>query len=98
MVWGDQQMRNLGIVALCIALAGCGLAARAERQKQMAAAVAAAQQGYADCKTQFPEDANLHADRETAVQAQHRYILDQALDEDRAGLRHRFVGDFNNGS
>jgi hypothetical protein len=26
-VWGDQQMRNLGIVALCAALAGCASSA-----------------------------------------------------------------------
>jgi tryptophanyl-tRNA synthetase len=52
-------MRNLAIVAL----GGCGLAARAERQKQMAAAVATAQQGYADCKTQFPEESKQALDR-----------------------------------
>lgn len=60
---GSIHMRNLAIVALCLVLGGCGLAARAERQKQMAAAVAAAQQGYADCKTQFPEESKQAFDR-----------------------------------
>jgi hypothetical protein len=48
-------MRILGIVALCVALAGCGLMARKERQEQMAAAKAAMEQAFADCKAQWPE-------------------------------------------
>ena len=50
-------MRALKIVALCLVLAGCGLAAQAERQKQIAAAQEAAQQGFAACKIKFPEEA-----------------------------------------
>lgn len=48
-------MRVLGIAAICAVLSGCGLAARQERQEQMAAATAAMQRGFEDCKAQFPE-------------------------------------------
>jgi hypothetical protein len=33
-VWGDQQMRILGIVALAIPLAGCGVVARIEDRQE----------------------------------------------------------------
>jgi hypothetical protein len=49
-------MRHLGIVTFCVALAGCGLAARKERQEQMAAAVAAKDQGIVACKAQYPDE------------------------------------------
>jgi hypothetical protein len=42
-------------VSLAMALASCGLAARQERQEQMAAAKAAMEQGFEDCKARFPE-------------------------------------------
>jgi hypothetical protein len=49
-------MRNLGIVALCAMLAGCGLARMQERKEQMAAAVAAKDSGIAACKAQYPDE------------------------------------------
>ncbi|WP_083869791.1 hypothetical protein [Bradyrhizobium sp. WSM1253] len=48
-------MRRFGVVALCVMLGGCGLAARQEREQQQAAAAAAMQQGFENCKVQFPE-------------------------------------------
>ena len=56
-------MRTLAIVLTCLALAGCGLAAQAERQKQVAAAKATADQGYADCKIRYPEESKQAFDR-----------------------------------
>lgn len=41
---------------LCIALAGCGLAARKQRQEEMAAAMAAKDEGIAACKVQYPDE------------------------------------------
>ena len=52
---GFSKMRILGIVMLCVTLAGCGLAARKQRQEEMAAAVAAKDQGIAACKAQYPD-------------------------------------------
>jgi hypothetical protein len=56
-------MRTSLVVATCLALAGCGLAAQAERQKQIAAAKATADQGYADCRARFPEESKQAFDR-----------------------------------
>jgi len=56
-------MRTLLVFAICLAVAGCGLAAQAERQKQVAAAKEAADQGYADCKARFPEESKQAFDR-----------------------------------
>ena len=53
---GTAHMRKLGIVVLCTALGGCGLIAQRERQEQMAAAVAAKDQGIAACKAQYPDE------------------------------------------
>ena len=49
-------MRFLFTIALCLALGGCGYMARKERQEQMAAAVAAKDQGIAACKAQYPDE------------------------------------------
>jgi hypothetical protein len=49
-------MRILGIVALCVALAGCGLARMQERKEQTAAAIAAKDSGIAACKAQYPDE------------------------------------------
>jgi hypothetical protein len=49
-------MRVLGIVALCVTLAGCGLARMQERKEQTAAAVAAKDNGIAACKAQYPDE------------------------------------------
>jgi hypothetical protein len=43
------------VVIVSLSLAGCGLAARKQRQEQMAAARAAMEQGFADCNAQYPE-------------------------------------------
>ena len=48
-------MRFLGIVVLCVTVAGCGLARMQERQEQMQAAVAAKDSGIAACKEQYPD-------------------------------------------
>lgn len=48
-------MRSVAILGMCFVVGGCGLAARHERQEQMAAAKATMAQGFADCKAQFPE-------------------------------------------
>ena len=49
-------MRYLVTLLLCLTLAGCGIMARRERQEQMAAAVAAKDQGIAACKAQYPDE------------------------------------------
>ncbi|WP_024520513.1 hypothetical protein [Bradyrhizobium sp. Tv2a-2] len=49
-------MRKLAIVALCAALGGCGLMAMKQRQEQMAAAIAAKDQGIGACKAQYPDE------------------------------------------
>lgn len=49
-------MKQLLIAVCCLTLAGCGLMARKERQEQMAAAIAAKDQGIAACKAQYPDD------------------------------------------
>lgn len=46
-------MRHLSDLGICLLLAGCGLAARQEREQQQAAADAAMQQGFESCKVQF---------------------------------------------
>ncbi len=48
------MMRIFGIVALCAAVGGCGLAARKERQEAFAAAQAQQQAGIADCEAKYP--------------------------------------------
>lgn len=48
-------MRVVAVLALCVMVGGCGLTARHERQEQMAAAKVTIAQGFADCKTQYPE-------------------------------------------
>src|ERR1700743_1429277 len=49
-------MRIVGIIMLAAMLAGCGLIARKQRQEQMAAAVAAKDQGISACKAQYPDE------------------------------------------
>jgi hypothetical protein len=53
---GSSTMRRLGIVACRLVLSAFGLMARKERQEQMAAAVAAKDQGIAACKAQYPDE------------------------------------------
>lgn len=48
-------IRKFALAAVCLTLAGCGLARQAERQEQMNAAKASMAQGFEDCKAQFPE-------------------------------------------
>jgi hypothetical protein len=59
-------MRFTGLLgALCatLLLSSCGLAARQERQEQQAAAKAAMEQGFEECKTRFPEGSKQYIER-----------------------------------
>jgi hypothetical protein len=69
---GARNGMRAAIGGLCAAvlLASCGLAARQERQEQMTAAVAAKDQGTADCKSQYPNtEADFVARNKCAFQA-----------------------------
>jgi hypothetical protein len=49
-------MRWLAILACAVLVSSCGLAARQEREQQMAAAVAAKDSGIAACKEQYADE------------------------------------------
>ena len=48
-------MRIFVVLGLCAVLGGCGLIARKEREDQISAAKASMEEGFAACKTQYPE-------------------------------------------
>jgi hypothetical protein len=51
---GAWIMKTAIILMAFLVLSGCGLMARKERQEQIAAARSARDQGFADCKGQYP--------------------------------------------
>lgn len=56
-------MRIFFIVVLSCCVAGCGLMARKEREEQAAAAKAAMEQGFADCKARYPEGSKQYVEK-----------------------------------
>lgn len=62
--WEGVDMRRSCTMAVCLALAGCGLARQAERQEQMNAAKASMAQGFEDCKARFPEGSKNYIEKD----------------------------------
>ena len=58
-------MRIAILLTSLLVLSGCGLMARKERQEQIAAARSARDQGFADCKAQYPEGSKQYVAKET---------------------------------
>jgi hypothetical protein len=56
-------MKRLIVVGIALVLGGCGLAARQEREQQMAAAKASMEQGFVDCRARFAEGSKQYIEK-----------------------------------